>query len=93
MLVELQTMEEYKSLMSKNGLQVIKSEILNKNCSKTWDISVDIIKNKAFWAIAAKQGVDFVHFLRAFKTARSSFLSGNFVYGLIVATKPSRTEA
>jgi tocopherol O-methyltransferase len=88
MLVELQTMEEYKSLMNENGLQVIKAEVLNKNCAKTWDISVEIIKNKAFWAIAAKQGMDFVHFLKAFKTARGSFLSGNFVYGLLVAKKP-----
>jgi tocopherol O-methyltransferase len=88
MFVELHTMDAYASLLIKNGLQVTKSEILNKNCAKTWDISVDIIKNKTFWAIAAKQGVDFVHFLRAFKTARDSFKNGNFVYGLIVARKP-----
>jgi tocopherol O-methyltransferase len=88
MFVELHTMDAYSSLMTKNGLQVIKTEVLNKNCAKTWDISVDIIKNKAFWAIAAKHGVDFVHFLRAFKTARDSFKNGHFVYGLIVARKP-----
>jgi len=88
MFVELHTMEAYQSLMANHGLLVTKSEVLNKNCAKTWDISVDIIKNKAFWAIAAKHGADFVHFLKAFKTARASFLSGNFVYGLIVAKKP-----
>jgi tocopherol O-methyltransferase len=34
-LVELQTMEEYKTILASNRLQIIQSEILNKNCAKT----------------------------------------------------------
>jgi len=87
MLVELSTMKEYEALMSKNGLKVVKTEILNKNCAKTWDLCLDIIKDKAFWALAAKLGLAFVHYLKAFKAMRDGFASGNFIYGLIVAEK------
>jgi tocopherol O-methyltransferase len=88
MLVELHTMEKYESIMARNGLRVEKSEVLNGNCAKTWDLCLDIIKNKAFWAIAAQNGVAFVHYLKAFKAMRAGFTSGNFVYGLMVARKP-----
>lgn len=88
MLVELHTMDEYGALMRRHGLNVAKTEILNKQCAKTWDVCLDIIKNKAFWALAAKNGVAFVHYLKAFKAMREGFASGNFIYGLIVAEKP-----
>lgn len=87
MLVELHTMEEYKNMLASNGLQVLQSEVLNKNCSKTWDLCLDIIKNKTFWAIAAKNGPEFVRYLKAFRAMRAGFASGNFVYGQLVATK------
>src|SRR5579863_422140 len=38
MLVELRTMREYEAWMRSNNLKIIKSEILNKNCAKTWDL-------------------------------------------------------
>ncbi|HXJ03648.1 MAG TPA: class I SAM-dependent methyltransferase [Candidatus Acidoferrum sp.] len=88
MLVELHTMEEYETLMKTNGLQIVKTEILNKHCAKTWDLCLDIIKNKAFWTIAVQNGVTFVHHLKAFKTMREGFASGNFIYGLMIAKKP-----
>ena len=88
MMVELHTMEAYEALMEKNGLNVVKSEVLNKECAKTWDIGLDIIKDKTFWTLAARLGVGFVHYLKAFKAVRDGFRSGNFVYGLIVAEKP-----
>jgi tocopherol O-methyltransferase len=88
MLVELHTMGRYESLMRKNGLKVVRTEILNKHCAKTWDLCLDIIKDKAFWALAAKQGLAFVHWLKAFKAMRDGYASGNFIYGLMVAEKP-----
>jgi tocopherol O-methyltransferase len=88
MLVELHTMEKYETLMRKNGLKVVKTEILNKHCAKTWDICLDIIKDKAFWGLAAKHGIAFVHYLRAFKAMRDGYDSGRFIYGLMVAEKP-----
>jgi tocopherol O-methyltransferase len=88
MLVELSTMKAYEDLMSKNGLKVVKTETLNRQCAKTWDLSLDIIKDKAFWTLASTLGLAFVHYLKAFKVMREGFASGNFVYGLIVAEKP-----
>jgi tocopherol O-methyltransferase len=87
MLVELGTMHEYETWMRANSLKIIKSEILNKNCAKTWDLGLDIIKNRSLWKLAATNGAVFIDFLRAFRAMRSGFASGKFVYGLIVAQK------
>jgi len=87
MFVELQTMEDYEQLLISNGLQVMHREVLNRNCEKTWDLGLDIIKDKHFWALAAKHGTHFVSYLKAFHAMRAGFESGNFVYGLLVASK------
>ncbi len=87
MLVELGTMQEYEAWMRSSGLKIRKSEILNKNCSKTWDLGLDIIRNKSLWKLAAENGAMFVRFLKAFRAMRAGFASGNFVYGLVVAQK------
>ena len=86
MFLELRTMDDYKHLLTSNGLQVTHREVLNRNCAKTWDLSLDIIKDKALWALAAKYGTEFVSFLKAFQAMRAGFSSGNFVYGLFVAS-------
>lgn len=86
-MVELQSMEDYAGHMAAAGLEVTKSEVLNKNCAKTWDVSLDIIKDKALWGLAAQNGAAFVRFLRAFKNIRAGYASGNFIYGLMVARK------
>lgn len=88
MMIEMHTVEHYQKLMCENGLQVEKEEVLNRECAKTWDLSVEIIKNKEFWKIAASYGAEFVYFLKSFGAARNAFRSGKFVYGLIVARKP-----
>jgi tocopherol O-methyltransferase len=87
MMVELQTMEDYARHMAAAGLEVTRSEVLNKNCAKTWDFCLDIIKDKALWGLAAQNGAAFVRFLRAFKEMRAGFASGNLIYGLIVAKR------
>jgi len=87
MMVELQTMEDYERYMAAGGMQVLESQVLNKNCAKTWDFCLDIIKDKALWALAVQNGLDFVRFLRAFKDMRAGFASGNFIYGMMVARK------
>jgi tocopherol O-methyltransferase len=89
MMVELHTMDDYAHLLSSNGLQISHREVLNKQCAKTWEIGLDIIKNKSFWALAATHGVQFVSYLKAFQAMRAGFSSGNFVYGLLVASAPS----
>lgn len=56
MLVELQSMDDYEHLLTSNGLQIVHREVLSKHGAKTWDLCLDIIKDKAFWALAAKLG-------------------------------------
>jgi len=66
MLVELQAMDDYEHFLTSNGLQVTHREILNENCAKTWDLCLDIIKDRSFWALAVKHGTEFVSYLKAF---------------------------
>lgn len=86
MFVELQEMDDYEQLLVSNGLQIMRREVLNQNCAKTWNLCLDIIKDKSFWALAAKYGTRFVSHLKAFEAMRAGFASGNFVYGLFVAS-------
>jgi tocopherol O-methyltransferase len=89
MLAKLQTMDEYESLLTSNRLKIAHREVLNKNCAKTWDVCTDILRDKELWKIAMKHGAAFVSHLRAFQAMRRGFASGNFVYGLFVASAPS----
>ena len=86
MFVELQVMDDYEQFLISNGLQIMHRQVLNKNCARTWDLSLDIIKNRSFWMLAAKYGTHFVSYLKAFEAMRAGFASGNFVYGLFVAS-------
>jgi tocopherol O-methyltransferase len=87
MLVELRTMQEYETWMKSSGWNVIQTEIMNKNCAKSWDLGLGIIKEKALWRLAAENGAFMVDFLRTFRAMKAGFESGNFVYGLIVAQR------
>ena len=86
MFVELQTMDDYEQFFISNGLQIMRREVLNENCAKTWDLCLDIIKDKNLWTLAAKYGTHFVSYLKGFQAMRAGFASGNFVYGLFVAS-------
>jgi len=87
MLVELRTMDEYAKLLEVNGLRVAAREVLNKNCAKTWDLSLNIIKDRTIWELALKNGKEFIDFLQAFRGMKAGFSSGNFNFGLLVAKK------
>ncbi len=84
---EMKTMSDYKTYIEEAGLEVTDLEDLSANVSKTWDISLKIIKNPALWKLAKLHGKDFVGFLKAFKSMREGFASKSFIYGLIVAEK------
>jgi tocopherol O-methyltransferase len=90
MFVELQTMDDYERFFISNGLQIMRREVLNENCAKTWDLCLDIIKDKNLWALAAKYGAHFVTYLKGFQAMRAGFASGNFVYGLFVTSGISK---
>ena len=88
MMVELRGMNDYSGFLVSSGLQVVHRQDLTRNCAKSWDIGMDIIKGKAFWSLAAKLGPGFVTYLKAFRAMRAGFASGNFVCGLFVAKMP-----
>ncbi len=82
-------MQDYEQLLISNGLQIKHCEVLNRYCAKTWDLGLEIIQDKHFWTLAAKLGTHFVSYLQAFQAMRAGFASGNFVYGLLVASATS----
>jgi tocopherol O-methyltransferase len=88
MFVELRGMNDYENFLTASGFRVVHREDITAKCAKSWDIGVDIIKDKSFWAMAAKLGPHFVTNLKAFQAIRAAIASGNFVYGLFVAKKP-----
>lgn len=91
MMVELRGMDEYNEFLVCSGLQVVHRQELNPHCAKSWDIALDIIKDKAFWSLAIKLGTQFVSYLKAFRAMRAGFTSGNFVVGLFVAKMPENS--
>lgn len=93
MLVELHTMQDYQGYLAAVGMEVIRTEVLNEYCAKTWDFCLEIIKERSLWNLAASNGPEFVRFLRAFKAMRAGFSSGDFVYGLMVARKSDQVRA
>jgi len=92
MFVELDTMSDYQEYLEGSGCRVVHREILNERCARTWDVGLDIIKEKAFWELALRLGVDFVKYLKGFQAMRDGFASGNFVYGLLVAKLANSPE-
>lgn len=88
MMVELRGMDEYSDFLVSSGLQVVHRQDLSLHCAKSWNIGVDIIRDKSFWSLAAKLGTQFVSYLKAFHAMRAGFASGNFVCGLFVAKLP-----
>jgi len=88
MFIELETMDDYESHLAGSGLEIVHRQDLTRQCAKSWDIGLSIIKDKFFWSFAAKHGRHFLTYLRAFSAIRAGCNSGNFVYGLFVARKP-----
>lgn len=87
MLVSLDTLDNYAALLEAHGLAVVRREILNDRCAKTWDLCLEIIRKREFWLLAARLGPEFLDFLRAFRAMKAGFASGNFVYALLVAER------
>lgn len=89
MFIDLETMDDYESHLVTSGLQIDHRQDLTRQCAKSWDLALDMIRDKSFWVLAAKMGKDFVTNLKAFRAMRAGYSSGNFVYGLFTARKPS----
>ena len=93
MYVDLEIMDDYESYLVASGLQVVHRQDLTRQCAKTWDLGLDMIRDRSFWTLATKKGKDFVTYLRAFRAMRAGYTSGNFVYGLFIARKPFVADA
>jgi tocopherol O-methyltransferase len=91
MMVELCGMDAYCHFLASSGLHVVHRQDLTRNCAKSWDLGLDIIKDKTFWSLALRLGAGFVTYLKAFHAVRAGFASGNFVYGLFIARKMPET--
>jgi tocopherol O-methyltransferase len=89
MFIELETMDDYESHLIASGLQIVHRQDLTRQCAKSWDLGLDMLRSKSLWTVAAKMGKDFVTNLRSFRAMRAGYSSGNFVYGLFTARKPS----
>jgi tocopherol O-methyltransferase len=89
MFIELEAMDNYESYLIESGLEIVHRQDLSQQCARSWDLGLDIIQDKSFWSFAAKRGRHFVTFLRAFRAIQAGYRSGNFVYGLFLARKPS----
>ncbi len=92
MFVELHEMDDYADFLISSSLRIVHRQVLTPNCAKTWDLCVDIIKDKSFWALAAKYGADFVTYLKTFQAMRAAYASGKFAYGLFVAKMQEAAE-
>ena len=88
MFIELETMDDYESHLVASGLEIVHRQDLTRQCAKSWDLGLDMLRDKTLWLLAAKMGTDFVANLRSFKAMRAGYSSGNFVYGLFTARKP-----
>jgi len=87
MLVVLQTMADYEASLSANGLKVSIREIMNTNCAQTWELYLDISKDKKVLERAARKGAEFTAFLKGLRPMKAAFSSGSFILGLLVAKK------
>jgi tocopherol O-methyltransferase len=90
MFIELESMDNYESYLVESGLEIVHRQDLSQQCARSWDFGLDIIRDKSFWSLAAKQGRHFVTYLKAFRAIQAGYRSGNFVYGLFVARRPGR---
>jgi len=88
MLVELKTIADYAEMIRAAGLEITHTSDLSEQCSRTWEISANLIKNRALWRLASEKGVEFIRFLRSFGAMRKGFSSGCFVYGMLIARRP-----
>lgn len=87
MLVSLPTLSEYERHMEDNGLRLLTYEDISPQVAPTWDICLNIIKDKTVWEIAARHSSHLISFLKSFKAMRNGFKTGAFRYALMVSER------
>lgn len=89
MLVSLPDLSEYKKHIDDNHLRLLYYEDISEKVARTWDLCLEMMKDKAVWQLATRHGHEFIAFLKSFKAMRSGFKSGHFRYALMVSEKPA----
>ena len=88
MLVSLPDFSEYKKHMDDNNLRLLCYEDISAKVAKTWDLCLEMMKDKDVWQLASRHGKEFIAFLKSFKAMRAGFKSGAFRYALMISEKP-----
>ena len=88
MLVTLPTRSEYERHFENNNLRLLFYEDISAGVAQTWDICLDIIKNKTLLKMATRHGKEFTNFLKSFKAMRGGFRTGAFRYAVMILDKP-----
>ena len=87
LLPELNTINEYVSMLVAAGFRIVETLDISRQVSKTWDLCLKLREVPGVMRIAVEHGSDFVSFLRGFDAMRQGFRSGAFRCGMIVAEK------
>lgn len=87
LLPGLYTLNDYISYLNKYGFRLLSAEDVSQYTAKTWDITLEIIKNPKLWKLAATGGKELISFLKSFQAIKRGYKSRMFVYGMIVAEK------
>jgi tocopherol O-methyltransferase len=88
MLVSLPNFSEYRRHIVDNNLRLMYYEDISSKVAKTWDICLDIARDKALWELASRHSKEFISFLKSFKAMRNGFKTGKFRYAIMVLEKP-----
>lgn len=86
-LARIESRNDYLRHLARAGFRTALFEEMSDNVSRTWGISIELIKNPSLWKLAAKQGKQFANFLRGFQAMRKGFATRSLVYGLILAER------
>jgi len=89
MLVSLPTREEYERHLAARGLQLESYGDISAEVARTWDLCLELIRDRALWRVARQRGPDVVAFLGSFRAMRRGFASGAFRYAVLHAGKPA----
>jgi tocopherol O-methyltransferase len=89
MLVSLPTREEYERHLAARGLRLESYRDISAEVARTWDLCLELIRDRALWRVARQRGPDVVAFLGSFRAMRRGFASGAFRYAVLHAEKPA----
>ncbi len=87
MLCRLPTVDQYLRLLDDNNFSVIDCEDVSSKVKQTWDLGLEIIKNKSLWKLAAAQGKIGLTHLKAFRKMKKGYEKGKLMYLFIIAEK------